>query len=355
VRLLVTGGAGFIGHEVVRQASARGDDVAVLDSLRDDVHRHRPPPSWPAGVRFVRADVRDAPAVAAATAGVDAVVHLAGKVGLGVQLRDTPDYVASNDLGTAVLLTAAASASVRRLVLASSMVVYGEGRYSCRNHGVVAPPPRSATDLDRGRFEPSCPTCGEDLTSELVPEDARLDPRNAYAASKVAQEHLGAVWARETGGAALALRFHNVYGRGLPRDTPYAGVAALFLSSSLAGRSPTVFEDGGQRRDFVHVRDVAAAVLAAVSATADAPRGTVRAYNVGSGRVTTVGEMARLLAAATGGPAPVVTGRYRLGDVRHVTASHDRLVRELGWRPQVTLEDGLRELAASAAEGRPPD
>jgi dTDP-L-rhamnose 4-epimerase len=352
VRLLVTGGAGFIGHEVVRQAAARGHDVAVLDSMREDVHRHRPAPQWAPGVRAVRADVRDARAVADAAAGADAVVHLAGKVGLGVDLRDMADYAGSNDLGTAVLLTAMADLGVRRLVLASSMVVYGEGRYTCPDHGVVPAPPRAPADLDRGRFDPRCPACGADLVPGLVPEDAPLDPRNAYAASKVAQEHLAAVWAREAGGTAVALRFHNVYGPGLPRDTPYAGVAALFLSSLLAGRAPTVFEDGAQRRDFVHVRDVGAAVVAAVAATGDGPAGVATAYNVGSGRVTTVGEMARLLAAATGGPPPDVTGRYRLGDVRHITASSDRLRSELGWRPVVSLEDGLSELAALAAASR---
>jgi dTDP-L-rhamnose 4-epimerase len=347
--LLVTGGAGFIGTEVVRRALARGDDVRVLDSFRDDVHRHRPAPAWPSGVRMIRADVRDSGAVADALKGVDVVVHLAGKVGLGVDLRDMPDYVSSNHLGTAVLLTAMADHGVGRLVLASSMVVYGEGRYSCAGHGTVSPPPRAAGDLDAGRFEPRCPSCGADLVPGLVPEDAPLDPRSAYAASKAGQEHLAAVWSRESGGASAVLRFHNVYGPGLPRDTPYAGVAALFLSSLLAGRAPTVFEDGGQRRDFVHVRDVADAVLAAAGATSRGDAGQVRAYNVGSGRVTTIGGMAALLAEVTGGPAPVVTGRYRLGDVRHITASNRRLVDELGWRPAVALEDGLAELAGQVS------
>lgn len=351
VRLLVTGGAGFIGSEVVQQAAARGDEVTVLDSFRDDVHRHRPLPRWPDGVDVVRADLRDPGPAGEAVRGVDAVVHLAGKVGLGVDLRDMPDYASSNDVGTAVLLTACAEAGVTRLVLASSMVVYGEGHYACDRHGVVSPAPRAVADLVAGRFDPRCPTCGAELVPGLVPEDAALDPRNSYAASKVAQEHLSAVWAREAGGRVMALRFHNVYGPGLPRDTPYAGVAALFVSAALAGRAPTVFEDGAQRRDFIHVRDVAAAVLRAVDATAERPPGHVRAVNVGSGRVTTVGEMAALLSAAAGGPEPVVTGQYRLGDVRHITASNERLVRELGWSPAVTLEDGLAELARAAAAG----
>jgi dTDP-L-rhamnose 4-epimerase len=346
VRLLVTGGAGFIGSEVVTQAVARGDEVVVVDSMRADVHRHRPAVRWPDGVEVREADVREPEAWRDALAGVDAVAHLAGKVGLGVDVHDMADYASSNDVGTAVVLTEAADAGVERVVLASSMVVYGEGRYACQNHGTVAAPPRVVDDLEAGRFEPACPSCGRPLAPDLVPEEAALDPRNSYAASKVAQEHLTSVWARETGGRAALLRFHNVYGPGLPRDTPYAGVAALFLSSLLAGRAPTVYEDGGQRRDFVHVGDVAGAVLAAVDDGAHRAPGHVRAYNVGSGRVTTIGEMAALLADATGGPAPVVTGRFRLGDVRHITASNERLVTELGWRPEVPLADGLAQLAA---------
>lgn len=353
MRLLVTGGAGFIGNEVVRQSARRGDDVVVLDSLRPDVHRHREQVPFPAGVRLVEGDVRDPMMVAEVVHRADVVVHLAGKVGLGVDIGDMADYVGSNDLGTAVLLQQMAVVGTGRLVLASSMVVYGEGRYRCAQHGAVAPRPREVDDLSAGQFEPRCARCAEPLSADLVGEDAPLDPRNTYAATKVAQEHLAAVWARETAGVATALRFHNVYGPGLPRDTPYAGVAALFLSASFAGRAPQVFEDGGQRRDFVHVSDVAAAVLAAADATVPGRQGQLRAYNVGSGTVTTVGRMAELLAEAVGGPAPVVTGRYRLGDVRHITASSQRLGDELGWRARVSITDGLADLVAHASRDRP--
>jgi len=353
MRLVVTGGAGFIGSEVVRQAANRGDSVVVLDSMRADVHRHREQVPLPSGVRLVAGDVRDGPVVAEALRGADIVVHLAGKVGLGVDIDDMADYVGSNDLGTAVLLQQMAAAGLDRLVLASSMVVYGEGRYRCPQHGVVAPRPREVDDLSAGRFEPRCDGCGEPLSADLVAEDAPLDPRTTYAATKVAQEHLAAVWARETNGAATALRFHNVYGPGLPRDTPYAGVAALFLSASLAGRAAQVFEDGGQRRDFVHVSDVAGAVLAAADARVPGREGRLHAYNVGSGTVTTVGRMAELLAGAVGGPAPVVTGRYRLGDVRHITASSQRLADELGWRARVSIAEGLGDLVSHARRHRP--
>ncbi|MGV9702008.1 NAD-dependent epimerase/dehydratase family protein [Streptomyces sp. NPDC003483] len=330
MRVLVTGGAGFIGSHVV-EALARGGHEPVVFDLDDG------------------RDVRDPGAVAAALPGVDAVCHQAAMVGLGTGFGDAVEYVSRNDLGTAVLLTAMAEAGVRRLVLAGSMVVYGEGRYACEWHGVVRPGPRTVADLDAGRFEPRCPRCGEELAPGLVGEDAPADPRNVYATTKLAQEHLAAAWARATGGSAVSLRYHNVYGPGMPRDTPYAGVASFFRSALAHGRAPRVFEDGRQRRDFVHVRDVAAANVAALTA---APRdGALTAYNTGSGEPHTVGAMARALAAAYGGPEPVVTGEYRLGDVRHITADSSRLRAELGWKAEVGFEEGMREFATARLRG----
>jgi dTDP-L-rhamnose 4-epimerase len=237
-----------------------GHDVSVLDLSR---------PEGPA-------DVRDPVAVAAALRGVDVVVHQAAMVGLGVDLSDLPEYVSRNDFGTAVLLSAMAAAGIRRLVLASSMVVYGEGAYGCPAHGPVRPGPRAVAELAAGRFEPPCPVCESPLVPDLVDEDVPADPRSVYAATKLAQEHLSAAWARETGGSAAALRYHNVYGPGMPRDTPYSGVAAIFRSAAEAGRSPRVFEDGRQRRDFVHVADVARANVVAVDAAVPG----FRAYNI---------------------------------------------------------------------------
>jgi dTDP-L-rhamnose 4-epimerase len=170
-----------------------------------------------------------------------------------------------------------------------------------------------------------------------------------YATTKLAQEHLAAAWARCTGGSAVSLRYHNVYGPRMPRDTPYAGVASFFRSALARGEAPRVFEDGRQRRDFVHVRDVAAANVTALEARA-AP-GLLTAYNTGSGEPRTVGEMARALAAAYGGPEPVVTGAYRLGDVRHITADSSRLRAELGWRPRVGFAEGMREFARAGLRG----
>lgn len=326
MRVLVTGGAGFIGSHVVTALRERGHEPVVFDIRQDP-----------------GADVRHPTAVGRALTGVDAVCHQAAMVGLGNGVADAAEYVSRNDLGTAVLLAAMAEAGIRRLVLAGSMVVYGEGLYTCRAHGPTRPKARDAADLEAGRFEPRCPACAGDLAPGLVGEDAPADPRNVYAATKLAQEHLAAAWARSTGGSAVSLRYHNVYGPGMPRDTPYAGVASFFRSALARGEAPRVFEDGLQRRDFVHVRDVAAANVVALEA--EAAPGALTAYNTGSGDPHTVGEMARALAAAYGGPDPVVTGEYRLGDVRHITADSSRLRAEFGWKPEVGFEEGMAEFA----------
>ena len=347
--VLVTGGAGFIGGHVVTSLLDAGHQVRVLDALLPAVHAGGWPSWLDPGAERVEGDVRDGSAVDAALDGVDAVVHQAAMVGLGVDLQDLPAYTGHNDLGTAVLLAATARAGVSRLVLASSMVVYGEGRYTCEEHGVVRPGPRTAAGLDAGDFEPPCPVCGRALAPGTVPEDAPLDPRNVYAATKTAQEHLAASWARGTGGTAVALRYHNVYGPHMPKDTPYAGVASLFRSALQRGQAPRVFEDGGQRRDFVHVRDVAEANLLAL--THPGEPGALTAFNVASGVPHTVGDLARELALACDGPPPVVTGQYRLGDVRHVVASAERAATELGFTARTDFADGVREFASAPLRG----
>ena len=342
MNILLTGGAGFIGRHVLAELLARDHRVRIVDSLRADVHaddRWRPPPP----VEFVQGDVRDAAVLDPVLDGIDAVIHLAAKVGLGVDVGDTPDYVSSNDYGTAEVLAAMARAKVGRLTLASSMVVYGEGLGRCPVHGDVRPGPRLDGAMKEGRFEPPCPICGAELAHAMVGESAAVDPRNVYATTKLAQELLSGNWARVTGGSVAAMRYHNVYGPGMPRDTPYAGVAAIFLSSLRRGEAPRVFEDGGQRRDFVHVRDIAAATVLATETHDDG----VRAFNVGSGTPRTVGDMAAALADAMNGPRPIVTGQYRLGDVRHIVADSSRLRGELGWAVNNEFAAGMKELAAS--------
>ncbi|GAB3125600.1 NAD-dependent epimerase/dehydratase family protein [Glaciibacter psychrotolerans] len=343
-RLLVTGGAGFIGSHIVQAAVARGWSVRVLDSLRPDVHGSRP--VLPDAVDLHVGEVADRSALDAALDGIDVVCHQAAKVGLGVDLQDAPDYARSNVLATAELVAGLVRHDVSRVLCASSMVVYGEGMYRGR-HGDVRPPSRRSSDLGAGRFDPQDPETGEALDPALLGEDAALDPRNVYAVTKLAEELLLASWAREVGGTLANLRYHNVYGPGMPRNTPYAGVASLFRSAIERGEAPRVFEDGAQRRDFVHVHDVATANIAAVGWSAAQQPGTVRAFNIGSGEVTTILQMATALATNAGAPAPVVTGEFRAGDVRHITASSDRARRELDWQPVVGFAQGMREFATA--------
>ena len=340
MKILLTGGAGFIGRHVLQRLLSRGHEVRILDSLRPDVHASQDVTAFKS-IDFHIADVRDADAVDRALVGVEAVVHLAAKVGLGVDVGDLPDYASSNDVGTAQLLAGMARKNISRLTLASSMVVYGEGVGHCAEHGKVRPAPRLESELKAGNFEPPCPVCRRALGTALVDEDAPLDPRNAYASSKVAQEYYASNWSRTTGGSVAAMRYHNVYGPGMPRDTPYAGVAAIFTSAIRRGEAPRVFEDGGQRRDFVHVRDIASATVNACEAVEDG----FQPFNVGSGTPRTVGEMAQQLAIALNGPKPTVTGQYRLGDVRHITADSSRLRSTLAWMPAVDFKDGMSELA----------
>jgi dTDP-L-rhamnose 4-epimerase len=345
--VLVSGGAGFIGSHVVDLLVEEGHHVRVIDSIDPIVHREHPADLNPRA-EYVQADVRSPDAWESCLVGVSAVSHQAARVGLGLDPGDVLDYVSVNDLGTAAMLLAMHRVGFRGpIVLASSMVVYGEGGFRCPEHELVRPGPRSIEALRRGRFEPPCPRCGAPLSWSMVDEEAPIDPRTTYAATKVHQEHLCAAFARETGAPVAALRYHNVYGPRLPADTPYAGVAALFLSRLAAGLPPRVFEDGAQMRDFVHVRDVARANLLAL--TADPP--VTGPINVASGQPHTILEMARSLARASGGPAPEVTGEYRLGDVRHIVASIDRSVGVLGFEPQIGFEEGMAELATAPMRG----
>ncbi|HEX3542184.1 MAG TPA: NAD-dependent epimerase/dehydratase family protein [Acidimicrobiales bacterium] len=335
MRILVTGGSGFIGSHVVDQLLDAGVTVRVVDLVT---------PAEP-GVEFVEGDLGDPRVAAAAVADVDAVCHQAARVGLGVDFGDVRSYVSANDSATAVLLDALWRRSFcGRLVLASSMVIYGEGRSRCPGHGLVVPAARQVADLEGGCFEPRCPAagCSNVVGWAPVDEDTPTDPRNIYAATKLHQEHLCALYGRESGAPVVALRYHNVYGPRMPLDTPYAGVASIFRSALAAGRAPEVFEDGQQTRDFVHVRDVARAnVIALTGETA-----TGGAYNIASGHPHTVGQLACALAGASRGPEPVVTGRWRLGDVRHIVASPALAASELGFRAEIDFAAGMAEFAA---------
>ncbi|MDQ7803487.1 NAD-dependent epimerase/dehydratase family protein [Amycolatopsis sp. A133] len=339
MRILLTGGAGFIGSRVAGKLVEDGHEVRVVDALV-----HGAPPVFPEEVEFVHGDLRDPDTVDRVLGGVELVSHHAAMVGRGKEILDGPRYVGCNDLGTANLLAAMTRRDIGQLVLASSVVIYGDSRYDCPEHARVRPSRRTRADMDAGRYEPRCPECGAELVASAVREDDPLDPpRNVYAVTKLAQEYLVGAWANETGAAAVALRYHNVYGPGIPYDSPYSGVAATFRSAVRAGRAPRVFEDGGPTRDFVHVSDVVSANLAALRWTGAG----MRAFNVASGEPRTIGQLATALTEAAGTPAPVVTGEYRPGDVRHIVASADRLRAELSWRPEIGFHAGMREFATT--------
>jgi dTDP-L-rhamnose 4-epimerase len=341
VKVVVTGGAGFIGSHVTDELLARGADVVVVDSLSPAAHSSAPAYLDPqVDLRVV--DLTDEDALATAVGDADAVSHQAARVGLGVDFDDVTGYVTDNDLGTACLLRALwRRRFTGRLVVASSMVVYGEGRYRCAVHGDVRPNPRRPSDLDDGRFEPRCPLCADPVVWSPIDERGLLDPRNVYAATKVQTEHLSFVYGREAGASVCALRYHNVYGPRMPRDTPYAGVASLFRSALERNEAPTVFEDGLQMRDFVHVDDVAAANVLALDHDATG------AFNVASGQPHSVLDLASALSEAMAGDrlTPVVTGGYRLGDVRHVVASPAAAQAAFGFRATTEFRAGVADFA----------
>lgn len=345
MRVLITGGAGFIGSHIADLLAETGHSVVLLDALLPTAHGGGPPPEWTRRHEFVGGDVRDRAVLDRLLPVVDAVCHQAAMVGHGVDPSDAPEFTTHNDYGTAVLLAAMHAHGVRRLVLASSMVVYGEGRYRCAEHGLVAPAPRQAEAVAAGRFEPPCPRCGMALASELVPEDAVLRPVSTYAATKLAQEHLAEAWARQTGAGVWALRYHNVYGARMPRDTPYAGVASIFRSALEAGEAPRVLEDGRQRRDFVHVTDVARANALALAT--EPPAARCEPLNISSGTPHTVGDLAAELATAIGGPTPLVVGGTRPSDVRHIVADPARARRLLGFEARMGFTDGVRDFATA--------
>jgi dTDP-L-rhamnose 4-epimerase len=348
VKVLVTGAAGFIGSAVTDALRREGHDVVGCDRYLSYAHGA----DVDRDGSITQVDVAVGAGLDDLLTGVDVVCHQAAMVGAGVSPEDLPEFAHNNDVGTASVLAAMSRAGCSAFVMASSMVVYGDGRYACAEHGGQEPPTRTIESLAAGRFEVGCPRCGAPMGWRKIPESARLSPRSGYAASKVAQEHYASSWARLAGGRVLSLRYHNVYGPGMPAHTPYSGVAAMFRSSLAVGDRPRVFEDGRQVRDFVHVDDVARANVLAVAQVRERPASLASAYNVCSGHPISIGDVARALTRHAGHAGePIISGEYRPGDVRHIVASPERATSELGFTAVMTPEEGLRQFSTAPLRG----
>ena len=353
--VLVTGGAGFVGSHLIDGLLERGSRVRVLDNLDPQVHgAERKPPAWLSGeAELMVGDVRDLEMVRRALDGMEVVFHLAAAVGVGQSMYQIAPYTATNSLGTANLLQALVDTrqSLDRLVVASSMSIYGEGRYRRPDGSTAEVGQRGRDQLSRREWELR-DADGTELEPAPTDEEKPLDPTSIYALTKADQERMVLQIGDTYGIPSVALRFFNIYGPRQALSNPYTGVAAIFSSRLLNGEPPLVFEDGEQRRDFVSVHDVVRALLLA----AERPEAVGGTFNVGSGRSVTVSEIARSLAEVLGVDAePKLTGRYRVGDIRHCFADISRARERLGYEPQVSFRAGLEELVAWLAEQERPE
>jgi dTDP-L-rhamnose 4-epimerase len=342
-RVLITGGAGFIGSHLARRLLLTGAEVRILDNLTEQVHGNGDRPEYlPSGAELVVGDVRDRDQVARVLADIDVVVHLAARVGVGQSMYEIAEYASVNTHGTGVLLQAMVDRPVRKLVVASSMSIYGEGMYRDRD-GVVRPGEvRPRTQLEAGNWE-VCDEAGHELVAVPTPESKAPSLASMYALGKHDQERMCLLFGSAYDVPTVALRFFNVYGSDQSLSNPYTGVLAIFANRLLNGRPPLIFEDGGQRRDFVSVHDVAEACALAI--TRDGADG--RALNIGNGQSVTVAEVAQRLAVLLDreDAGVEVTGRYRVGDIRHCFADIALASDLLGYAPSVELTDGMAELA----------
>ncbi len=344
MKTLVTGGAGFIGSHLVRELVGRGDEVVVLDSMEEQVHNGAPV-DLPDSVELIVGDVGNVALADRALAGVDRVVHLAAAVGVGQSMYEIARYTELNTMATARFLErlVAARPLPARLVVASSMSIYGEGEYRCQVHGHQSPPPRAEEQLLAREWELFCPGCGERLEPVATSETKPLLPTSIYAINKRDHEEMSLVTGAAYGIPTVALRFFNVYGEGQALSNPYTGVAAIFASRLLNGKPPLVFEDGKQSRDFTHVSDIVAGIIGAL----ESDKAPGHAINLGTGRSTSVARVAEVLGEGIGVDVePEFNERYRAGDIRHCYADISRAEELLGYAPKVTFELGMAALVA---------
>lgn len=341
-RILVTGGCGFIGRHVAEELIGCGYEVRLYDALIDQVHEGVPV-TLPEGAEVVRGDMRDAERLRGALSGVDAVLHLAAEVGVGQSMYEIARYVGANDLGTAVLLEELIRQPVSRIVVASSMSVYGEGYYATPDGILLETIRRNPADVRAGIWNPKSPE-GMELSAMPTDERKRIDLASIYALTKYAQEQAVLIHGAAYSVDAVALRLFNVFGAGQALSNPYTGVLANFASRLANGQRPTIFEDGEQKRDFVHVRDVARAFRLAL----EKPDAAGHVINIGSGQAYTISGVARLLAGAMNRPdlVPEILGKARSGDIRNCFADIEKARQLLAFEPEYRLEDSLEEFVA---------
>jgi len=346
VKVLISGGAGFIGSTLSLALVARGHEVTVLDNLSPQIHgdhsvlldriRDR--------VRFIQGDVRSRPDWQQALAGQEAVVHLAAETGTGQSMYQIAHYTDVNIGGTALLLDLLANEahSVRRLVVASSRAIYGEGRYRCAACGIVHPEARLAQDMAGGDFQVKCPHCGANAQMLATDETSRIGPSSVYGISKHTQEQLVLSAGQALGIPAVAFRYQNVYGPGQSLTNPYTGILSIFSTRILNGHDIVIFEDGLESRDFVYIDDVVSATIAGIENSAAAGQ----VFNVGSGVATSVETVAHTLVRAYGATVPVrISGNFRVGDIRHNVADLTKIRQHLGFEPTVSFEQGIAHFA----------
>lgn len=352
-KIVITGGAGFIGSNLIRTLLHDGWDVFVLDLLTEQVH---PDGTWlkPPQVTLFQGDVRDQQVVTKCLEGADYIVHLAAETGVGQSSYEMARYVSVNEFGTAVVLEEAAR-HLRRLkgvILASSRAVYGEGRYECRICGVVYPEGRSADDLRQGKWEPRCPKCGEMVKPTASIEDQLLKPASIYGITKYNQEQLVRQFAMTFGVPSVALRFQNVYGPGQCLNNPYTGILSIFCTRIMAGSPVLIYEDGKQKRDFVYIDDVVESIRLPLKKGFSG----FDVYNVGTGSGTAVLEVANTLAEELKANVPIqVVGKYRIGDIRHAWGDISKIQENFGYRPMVSITEGLRNFVAWVKEQPRPE